>query len=152
MIAGYGENGRPIEEAFVIGIAGKFISPVLNRQVNVSLVRSHNEIEFRRWLRERKGTSAPVSMNARIQPFTSSDPRRASNRSEPGVYSHRHHLISSPFPRQVRVPSPDAHVAPSDRIASTRNIPQKSSNWLSRVYMISTTLIQSTFRCSQPYG
>ena len=29
-ISGYGENGQPIGKAFVIGIAGEFILPILN--------------------------------------------------------------------------------------------------------------------------
>ena len=41
---GYGEDGQPIGEVFVVGIAGEPILPIINGQENVDLVRSHNEI------------------------------------------------------------------------------------------------------------
>jgi len=93
-----------------------------------------------------------MSVNVRIQPFTSPDPRRASNRSEPRVYPHRCNIISSPFRRQVQTPSLVVHAIFLNRIASTRDIPQNNSNWLSGVCMTSITLIQLTCRYSPPYG
>jgi len=65
-IAGYGENRRPIGEAFVVGIAGEYDPATLNGQDNVY---SHNGNFYRRF-RERKGTTSSMSMNTPTIHFT----------------------------------------------------------------------------------
>ena len=103
-----------------------------------------------RWFRKWKGTATLMSVNIHTQPLAWPDPCCTPNRPEPRIYPHRYHLIPSPFP--LRVQSLVAHVVLHDRMSSTRDIPQKNSNWLSRVCMTSTILIQSTCRCSPLYG
>ena len=141
-IAGYGENGRPIGKAFVVGIAGAYVSRVTGRKTGTPK-HSHNEFKTRRWLRERKGTTALTAVNILTQLFTSPDPRRTSNRSEPRIHPYGYHPISSPFYPIECEPYNARHSFPFfDRIASTRNILLKNSNWPSRIYMTSTTLIR----------
>jgi hypothetical protein len=143
---GYGENGQPIGEAFVVGIAGA--SP--RKSHRGPRLTPTNWILPRR-LREWKGTTALMTTNICTQSFTLPDSRRTSNRPEYGVYSHRYHPISSPYT------SPSIGLTRHSlsflyRIVSTKNIPPKNLNWLSRTCMISTTQIQSTCPSSLPYG
>ena len=140
------QSGRRLSSA-------SLVSPfpaTLGGKGNVDLVCSRNGIEkSHRRFREWKGRTTSMSVNTHTQSFISPDPRRTSNRPEARLYPHGYHPISSPFPPPSQnPPSLAAHVVFLDRIAFTRDIPQKNLSWLSRASMISTTLIQSTCRCS----